>query len=229
MILLTPRSAALLIATALLAAACGGPSVSPTTLASPTATPTASPTNATSESVAPTTPAGTTAVCETSKLRIWLIKSSAGLGAVGGYLAFLNTGSQPCDLQGWPTIVGEPETGQSPRNRHVAMTLDFPPVSGVSTVRLRSGDAAVAAFSAGDNPASPSSPCPPPYRTLIVTPPQNTNSVTLSAWIPYANADMPSCTAIEVTMVVSASVAGVQVPGGGPSSSLPEHSATSSP
>jgi hypothetical protein len=75
-------------------------------------------------------------------------------------------------------------------------------VRGVPTVRLRHGDAAVAAFTAGDIGLGPTGTCPPPYRQLHVTPPGSTTSVLLSAWIAYYDQNLPSCTRIEVSMVV---------------------------
>lgn len=210
------KSVALLVA-ALASGACTaqGPLASPepsagvavNTSATPSIAPTAVPSAATSF----------ISDCRTSMLRVSLVKTSAGLGAVGGYLAFTNIGPGPCSLTGWPTIVGEPTTGDQPPDRDVTATLDFPPIAGTPIVVLRPGEAAVAAFAAGDNPGGPSSTCPPPYLTLKVTPPGNESSVALSAWIPYAGAYMPSCTAIEITKVVSASMAGIDVPANLPS------------
>jgi hypothetical protein len=76
-----------------------------------------------------------------------------------------------------------------------------PYVRGVPVVRLRHGQTAVAAFTAGDHGLT-SAPCPPPYRQLHVTPPGNTDSVVLSAWIAYYGQYLPACTRIEESMVV---------------------------
>lgn len=155
--------------------------------------------------------------CETPSLQISLINSAAALGSIGGYLSFVNTGGQACELSGWPKIVGEPRASQVSEDRQVRAVLNFPPVTGVPTVILNPGSAAVAAFSAGDNPGPDQTSCPPPYRSLNVTPPGNQQSVQLSAWIPYANAFLPSCTPIEVTMVVPASFPGTEPPSMSPS------------
>ena len=142
--------------------------------------------------------------CTTSHLYIWVTHSGAALGTVGGYLAFTNRGST-CVLRGWPTLtaVGPGGTRTAVRVRET-MFGPQPTVKGVPVVRLRHGWTAVAAFTAGDNGAT-SARCGPDYRTLRVTPPGNTQNATVSAWIAYYDHLLPSCTGIEVSMVVAAS------------------------
>lgn len=139
--------------------------------------------------------------CMTSQLHLWVTRSGAALGTVGGYLAFTNRGST-CVLRGWPTLTAV-GPGATRTAIHVRSTMFGPNTNGVPTVRLRHGWTAVAAFTAGDNPPT-SSPCGPDYRTLRVTPPGNTRSATVSAWIAYDDHLLPSCTGIEVSMVVAA-------------------------
>ena len=78
-------------------------------------------------------------------------------------------------------------------------------VRGVPTVTLRHGQTAVAAFTTNDIGPGPTGACPPPYRQLRVTPPGSAISARVSAWIAYYDHFLPSCTRIEVSMVVAAS------------------------
>ena len=73
---------------------------------------------------------------------------------------------------------------------------------GVPVVSLRRGQTAVAAFTAGDNPGPGGTRCPPSFRKLRVTPPGNVASAVISAWIVWYGRELPSCTGIEVSMVV---------------------------
>jgi hypothetical protein len=135
-------------------------------------------------------------------------RSAAALGTVGGYLAFTNRGAE-CRLRGWPTLIA---LGLGERAAtHVHATMFGPYVGGtgafvrgVPNVRLRRGQTAVAAFTAGDHSSS-SHPCGRPYRQLSVTPPDNARSALVSAWIEYYGRNLPSCTGIEVSMLVPAS------------------------
>jgi hypothetical protein len=149
--------------------------------------------------------------CATRQLHIWVGRTGAGLGTVGAYLGFTNRGATPCRLRGWPTLTAL-RPGASTTAIHVHATMFGPYVGGtgayvrgVPIVRLRHGQTAVAAFTAGDNPGTGRTTCPPSYRHLRVTPPGNATSVVLPAWIAYYGHDLPSCTRIEVTMVVPAS------------------------
>lgn len=146
--------------------------------------------------------------CRTAQLHFWVTRSGAALGTVGGYLAFTNRGALPCRLSGWPTLTAL-RPGASSTAVHVRETMFGPwvpptgaPVRGVPVVRLRHWQTAVAAFTAGDNPGPGETTCPPSYRQLRVTPPGDATSALVPAWIAY---DLPSCTGIEVSMVVPAS------------------------
>jgi len=77
-------------------------------------------------------------------------------------------------------------------------------ITGVPSVWLDQGEAAFAAFAGSDTPPATGG-CPPAYQTLRVTPPGNKESVSLPAWIPYFNNELPACAGIDVTMLVPAS------------------------
>jgi Protein of unknown function (DUF4232) len=144
-------------------------------------------------------------------LHIWVTRTGAAAGTVGGYLAFTNRGRSACSLRGWPTLTAL-RPGASTTAVHVHATMFGPYVGGtgpfvrgVPSVRLRHGQSAVAAFTTSDIGLGPTGACPPPYRQLRVTPPGNTASVLVSAWIAYYAQNLPSCSRIEVSMVVPAS------------------------
>jgi hypothetical protein len=148
--------------------------------------------------------------CRTAQLHVWVTHTGAALGTVGGYLAFTNRGTA-CTLRGWPTLTAA-GPGISTTAIHVHTTMFGPYVggngkyvTGAPIVRLRHGQTAVAAFTAGDNPGEGQTRCPPSFRRLRVTPPGNATTVEISSWLAYYGRELPSCTGIKVSMVVPAS------------------------
>jgi len=148
--------------------------------------------------------------CRTAQLHVWVTRTGAAAGTVGGYLAFTNRCPIACRLSGWPMLTAL-RPGHSTTAVHVHATMFGPYVGGtgpfvrgVPIVRLDHGQTAVAAFTAGDHGPT-SAACPPPYRQLRVTPPDNTTSAVVPAWIAWYAQNLPSCTGIEVSMVVPAS------------------------
>jgi Protein of unknown function (DUF4232) len=143
------------------------------------------------------------AVCTTSQLAIRPFHLGAALGTVGGYIGFRNTSSVPCSLSGWPTLVAVTRTGQSAKVVHAWSTMFGPNLRAkrAPTVILHHGERADAVFTAGDVPG-PSGTCPSPYRFLRVTPPNDTRSVRVSAWITGLGAYLPRCTGIYLSVVV---------------------------
>jgi Protein of unknown function (DUF4232) len=150
-------------------------------------------------------PAGLATPCPSDQLQTSVVDTGGGLGTVEGWLRFVNTGSVPCRLSGWPTLVGVTASGGTTVARRSNVLLALPPDGGVPTVTLAPGDAALAAFAGGDNPVGSAAACPPSYRTLRVTPPRTTKPVSLSAWNYWLGAALPACVGIEVTMVVAES------------------------
>jgi hypothetical protein len=68
-------------------------------------------------------------------------------------------------------------------------------------VILRVGQHAGAIFSGADGPVGKARSCPS-FVALRVTPPGNAQSVRLSAWIPYLDADLPDCASIRISPVL---------------------------
>jgi hypothetical protein len=145
--------------------------------------------------------------CRTSQLKITLIHAGAAGGTAGGYIAFTNRASAPCRLTGWPTLVAVTATGKTTTAVHRRSTMfgPRPTIKRMPVVILRNGRRADAVFTVGDRPGPGQRTCPRPYRHLRVTPPGNSRSVLLSAWLPAYAHFLPSCTDIEVSFVVSAS------------------------
>ncbi len=151
-----------------------------------------------------------TGTCRNAQLHVWVTRTGAAAGTVGGYLAFTNRGAITCRLSGWPTLTAlRPGASTTAVRVHETMFGPYvggtgPYVRGVPVVRLRYGQTAVAAFTEGDHGPT-SAPCPSPYRQLRVTPPGNSASAVVPAWIAWYGQDLPSCMGIEVSMVVPAS------------------------
>jgi hypothetical protein len=144
--------------------------------------------------------AGSLPVCRTSQLKIAIGPTGAVAGMSGGDLTFTNTGSADCQLTGWPQLVGVTASGTSNAAVEVHST-QFGPFGGgtVSAVKIAARAAAAVAFIVGANN------CPDSYRTLRVTPPGNTQSVEISAWLPQVNTYLPACAPINVSPLVIAS------------------------
>jgi hypothetical protein len=150
----------------------------------------------------PTGSASAVPTCTTAALAVAIVHTEAAGGNVGGYLSFTNRGQAPCQLVGWPEVVGIREGISGSSAIHVQTTTWGPHVNGQPVVTLSPGEHADAAFAAGDNPGPNATACPAAYDSLRVTPPGNTQPVVVSAWLSYANAYLPSCTSISVSMVV---------------------------
>jgi len=142
--------------------------------------------------------------CQTSQLRISVIRTGAGLDHVTGYLAFANRSGTACALRGWPTLTAF-RPGATTAALHARDVWAGPFLRGVPTVTLRHGQTAVAAFAAGDSGLGPTGACPPPFRHLRVAPPGKSATVVLRAWIRYSRRNLPDCTRIAVGVVLPAS------------------------
>jgi hypothetical protein len=175
-------------ACALVMTACGSQS-SPGTTASPAGT-TASPGSASPASVGS---------CVTSQLEISLTDTGALAGQAGGYLKFTNNSSTACRVRGWPAVIGLTADGRAIPLRRVQSTMfgawhySAPP----PVVTLQPRDSAYAIVVADDKPAGAATRCPAPYVRLQVTPPGDSQHVTISAWLPGAVSYLPACTSAD--------------------------------
>ncbi len=152
-------------------------------------------------------PAGTTlspdspsaAACITSELKITLTATGALAGQAGGYLKFTNDSGTQCRMSGWPVVIGLTATGQATRLERMQSSMFGawhytapPPV-----VTLQPGNSAYAIVAADDKPAGGNSRCPAPYVRLRVSPPGDSENVTISAWLPGAVSYLPACTSAD--------------------------------
>ncbi|MGO8888595.1 MAG: DUF4232 domain-containing protein [Streptosporangiaceae bacterium] len=137
--------------------------------------------------------------CVTSQLKISITDTGALAGQAGGYLKFTNDSRTVCRMSGWPVVIALTATGRSTRLQHVQSTMFGawhytapPPV-----ITLRPGDSAYAVVAADDNAAGGSTHCPAPYVRLRVSPPGDSENVTISAWLPGAVSYLPACTSAD--------------------------------
>lgn len=166
-------------------------------------------TGSTAQTTMPTTPpapasptlAAPAEECSTADLAITLIRSGAAGGTVGAYLRFANVGRSACTLSGWPRVqaIGADESARDVR----PPLVDIGIVPGIPVVALASGASALAGITAGDESVVGNS-CPPPYHQLSVTPPHQHAAKIISAFAPVVGY-LPSCSRMEVTMVVPTS------------------------
>jgi hypothetical protein len=141
--------------------------------------------------------------CQTPQLQIRRGYSSAGLGSTGAYVEFINRSGTPCEMHGWPTLVAQTPGHGSSRAQHLpGSTFTDVTIRGVPTVTLAPDQRADAVFSASDGDTANNKPCGHSYRTLRITPPGNTHSVTISAWIPYLGRYLPRCAPIRLSPVL---------------------------
>ena len=140
--------------------------------------------------------------CRTSQLTVTTTNSSAAAGTVGVYLRFVNHSSQACELHGWPIVAGITAAGvtTAARNDPVGY-LPFPNLP-IQTVRLEPGTDAFSSLTGSDVSGSGGT-CPPSYHTLRVAAPGDSEHVVLSAFVAWYNHDLPACTALVASPIVS--------------------------
>jgi Protein of unknown function (DUF4232) len=133
--------------------------------------------------------------CTTAQLKISLIDTGALAGQAGGYLKFTNDSRTACRMSDWPAVAGLTAAGKATALLNLQSTMfgawhytSPPPV-----VTLSPGDSAYAVVAADDHPAGSSTSCPGPYVRLRVSPPGDSASATISAWLPGARSYLPSC------------------------------------
>jgi hypothetical protein len=138
-------------------------------------------------------------------LKIKMTWSGAAGGTAGGRIGFTNLGPGPCRLYGWPHLVAMQAGGKPSTAIDKISTMFGPDVHSVPVITLRPRTLAEAVFTGSDGPGPSGRRCPAPYRLLRVTPPGNSQAVTISAWIPYYHHYMPACTGLWVSEVVPSS------------------------
>jgi hypothetical protein len=147
-------------------------------------------------------PAAQYSACRTSQLRITLTSSGAATAIVGGYIGFKNLASAPCQLDGYPTLVGVTAAGDTVTATQLLTSMFGPNLPDPPQVTLGPGALAEAVFTGNEVAGSCASGPLPTFQTLRVTPPGNTQSATISAWLPAVGTYLPDCGEITVSPVV---------------------------
>lgn len=153
---------------------------------------------ASSPATSPSSPsAPRTSACRAAQLKIRLTYTGAVGGQAGGYLQFTNDSRASCRLSGWPAVTGLTAAAAATPLRHAQSTMfgAWRYVAPPLVVTVQPGDSAYAVVAADDEPAGSSTRCPAPYVRLRVSPPGDSGSVTISAWLPGARSYLPSCPA----------------------------------
>jgi hypothetical protein len=196
----TRAVAALLLAAALLASCSSGnkhssPSTTTTTAGITTTTqpPATTATTAPVATTGSTTTTAGTAACTTADLSVRGGQSQGAAGTIGVPVLFTNTGSRPCELQGYPGVAGLDANGhQLTQARRVPDGTSRPP-----SVQIGPGRTASALVTGSDVATGTATSCPT-YAALLVTPPNDTHSVRV-------NARLPGCSDLQVHPVVPGS------------------------
>jgi len=175
-------------------------SSAPATGSSSTATATAS-----SPAATATAAAGHPSLCSTGNLKISVIKGGAATAAVDGQIGFTNLGSAPCQLTGYPAVAGVTAAGAQTLAGHLLTTEFGPNISSVPVVTLAPKATAIAVVTGNTVAGTCGSGTVSTFQHLIVAPPGNADSVTLSAWLPTLAQYLPACGSINVTPVAEAS------------------------
>lgn len=133
--------------------------------------------------------------CVTAQLKISLTNTGALAGQAGGYLKFTNDSSIPCRMSGWPVVIGLTAAGQGTRLRRMQSSMfgAWHYTAPSPVVTLQPGHSAYAIVAADDKPAGSNTRCPAPYVRLRVSPPGDSGSEILSAWLPGAVSYLPTC------------------------------------
>jgi Domain of unknown function (DUF4232) len=153
----------------------------------------------------PSSAATSVARCRTAELQVTLTRSGAAAGVVGGYIGFRNTTAAPCRLSGWPTLIAVMTTGPRATAKHLLTTMFGPTITAPQPVTLDPGGLAEAVFTASENAGPCASGSLPTYRTLLVAPPGDVRSVTISAWLGAVDTYLPACGGLSVSPVVPSS------------------------
>jgi hypothetical protein len=150
----------------------------------------------TSTSVLPTTstPARVATFCTTAQLAV-TSSGNSGMGHIGVVLIFTNISATPCVEVGYPGVAAL--TAEGIQAVQALRTPGGYLQGGTSRkeVTLASGQSASAIVEGTDVPTGTATSCPS-YPKLLVTPPNATEQVVISAV-------MPGCSPIEVHPVVS--------------------------
>jgi hypothetical protein len=160
-----------------------------------------------SSSSAPATPIHAVAsgrpvpLCRAAELSVSIGRNGPANGTVGVYFLFRNVSTNPCDVSGWPKVVGIGSTTSPTTAVNERQLIGMAAITGEPTIRLAGSVTATAVLAGSDNPG-PSGDCATPFRRLQVSTPDGALIGDLSAFVPNLAADMPNCAGLLVSMFV---------------------------
>jgi len=182
------------------------PASTSTTSASTTTTSSRSTTTTTSRSTTTTTSA-TASRCTTAQLHVSVIGGDVAAGNVSAVIGFVNAGSGTCTLSGYPGVAALNAQGQQVAQAQRVPSGMLGGLHNGSTtppvVTLAVGQGASAAVEGSDVPSGTATSCTS-YPSFLVTPPNETHSVTVAASTggSGSSSGFPGCAPITVNPVV---------------------------
>ncbi|HEX8771211.1 MAG TPA: DUF4232 domain-containing protein [Acidimicrobiales bacterium] len=149
----------------------------------------------------PTTVAASTSKCLLRELRVSAGDGGAGLGHVGFPILFVNIGTSPCSLTGFPGVAAIDTHGvqlaQARRTLAGYLGGVRPGSAQPPVVELAVGEQASALIEGTDVPSGSDDSCSN-YARFLVTPPDETESVTIEH-------GLPGCSELQIHPVVAGS------------------------
>lgn len=159
---------------------------------SPSASPATTGVTALPTAPSPTTPTTSISLasCSLTSLRVAPGKSGAGASQVSFTIDFTNVGPHPCQLAGYPRVLGVTAAGTQAPVGHDGSTL---PGTEHGPVVVQPGATAEALLFGTDNPPNAPEPCPPSYVSFVVQLSGETSTISIPGYIPFLGTDFPSC------------------------------------
>jgi len=155
------------------------------------------------------------AMCQNGQVNVTSLSSGAGTGNVYQVLGFVNVSRSSCTLTGYPQVAALDAHGDQ-----VALGEPLPPgpespwVTGVTTppsVTLKPGQTASAIIQGTEVPVAGATTCPS-YPTFLVTPPNQTESITVPSRQGSGPGAFPGCSPIKVNPVVPGTTGSLPAP-----------------
>ena len=132
--------------------------------------------------------------CNFTELAVSAKGDGVGLGHVGVVLLFKNSGSEACGLFGYPGVAGLNAAGVPVTQALRTLNGYLGGTRSATEVVIAPGDSASALVEGTDVPIGSATGCPT-YSSLLVTPPDTTQSVAI-------HFSMPGCSGLEIHPVV---------------------------
>lgn len=139
------------------------------------------------------------AACRTGELKVSFGPGGAAAGTWAALLEFTNQGTAACTMTGWPGVAGVTASGAATPATQRSGAMDGLNSTSAPQVTVQPGQQVGIDISGNDVSASGS--CPPPYSSLRVSAPGDSESVTVPAYLPALSGNLPSCGSLAVSPV----------------------------